>query len=92
VFVVEEMFLLIFVAAETGASEPLPSKMTSASAAIPAFGQCLPNRYLANGHIPSQYFFLYYSVETGRGVHSVSYPNDTEGKVAGASNRPLTSI
>jgi hypothetical protein len=54
-FVVMGTPLLIFVAAKTGASDPLPSKVTSASAAIPAFRQCLPNRCLANGHIPSQY-------------------------------------
>jgi hypothetical protein len=36
-FVVTGMALLILDAAETGASEPLRSKLTSASAAIPAF-------------------------------------------------------
>jgi hypothetical protein len=50
------MLLLILVAEETGASELLPNKMTSASAAIPVFRQCLPSRCLANGHIPSKYF------------------------------------
>jgi hypothetical protein len=44
--------LLIFVAAETGASELLPSKMTSASAAIPAFRHCLLSRWLRNDHSP----------------------------------------
>jgi hypothetical protein len=46
------MPLLIFVAAETGAS-----KITSPSAAIPAFGQCLPSGCLANGHITSLYIY-----------------------------------
>jgi hypothetical protein len=46
-FVVTGIFLLIFVAAETGAGELLPSKMTSASAAVPAFRQCLLSRCLA---------------------------------------------
>jgi hypothetical protein len=41
------MSSLIFVADETGASKPLPSKFTSAYAAVPAFRQCLPNRCLA---------------------------------------------
>jgi uncharacterized membrane protein len=41
------MTLLIFVAAETGLCVPLPSKLTSASAAIPAFRLCLPSRCLA---------------------------------------------
>jgi hypothetical protein len=41
------MILLIFVAAETGVCVPLPSKLTSASAAIPAFRPCLPSRCLA---------------------------------------------
>jgi hypothetical protein len=53
--VVTGMSLLIFVAAETGVSEPLASKMVSASAAIPAFRHCLPSRCLASDHIPSQY-------------------------------------
>jgi hypothetical protein len=57
-FAVMGMSLLIFVAAETVAIEQLPSKMTSASAAIPGFGQCLPSRCLANGHIASQYFCM----------------------------------
>jgi hypothetical protein len=35
-------------AAETRASEPLPSKWISSSLAIPAFRQCLPNRCLSN--------------------------------------------
>jgi hypothetical protein len=47
--------LLIFVAAETSGSLPLPSKMSSASAIILVFKQCLPNSCLANCHIPSQY-------------------------------------
>jgi hypothetical protein len=38
------MSLLIFVTAEKGVCVPLPSKFTSASAAIPAFKQSLPNR------------------------------------------------
>jgi hypothetical protein len=46
-FVVTGMSLLIFVAEETGASEPLPRKLTSASASIPVFRQCLPSRCLA---------------------------------------------
>jgi hypothetical protein len=54
-FVVTGISLLIFVAAEKGASELLPSKMTSTSAAIPAFRQCSWNRCLANGHILSKY-------------------------------------
>jgi hypothetical protein len=41
------MPLLIFVAAETGVCVPLPSKLTAASAAIPAFRPCLPSRCLA---------------------------------------------
>jgi hypothetical protein len=49
------MSLITFVAAGTGASNPLPSKMTSTSAAIPAIRQCLPSRFLANDHILSQY-------------------------------------
>jgi hypothetical protein len=39
--------LLIFVAAETGVCVPPPSKLTSASAAIPAFRPCLLTRCLA---------------------------------------------
>jgi hypothetical protein len=46
-FVVTGMHLLIFVAGETGVSVPLPSKLTSASAAIPAFRPCLSSRCLA---------------------------------------------
>jgi hypothetical protein len=46
--------VLLFVAAETGASSPLPSKFTFSSAAIPNFRQCLPSRCLAYDHIPSQ--------------------------------------
>jgi hypothetical protein len=46
-------YSVLSVGAET--SEPLPSKWTSASVAIPAFRRCLPNRCLANGHILSQY-------------------------------------
>jgi hypothetical protein len=61
-FAVTGMSLLIFVAAETGTRENLPSKMTSASAAIPSFRQCLPSHCLANGHIPSQYFSKYFGV------------------------------
>jgi hypothetical protein len=41
------MFLLIFITAETGVCVPLPSKLTSASAAIPIFGPCLPSRCLS---------------------------------------------
>jgi hypothetical protein len=41
------MSLLIFVAAEIGAIEQLPSKLTSASVAILAFCQCLLSRCLA---------------------------------------------
>jgi hypothetical protein len=41
------MFLLIFVAAETRVCVPLPSKLTSDSAAILAFRLYLPNRCLA---------------------------------------------
>jgi hypothetical protein len=48
-FAVMGMFLLIFVAAETGAVEPLPSIMISAFA-IPAFRQCLPSRCLARDY------------------------------------------
>jgi hypothetical protein len=54
------MRLLIFVAAGTGASQLLPSKITSASAVIPAFRQCLPSRCLADGHIPSHYYYYHY--------------------------------
>jgi hypothetical protein len=43
-FVVTLMSLLIFVAAETGADEPLLRKLISASAAIPAIRQYLPRR------------------------------------------------
>jgi hypothetical protein len=43
-------FGLLSVVAET--SEPLLSKWTSASVAIPAFRRCLRNRCLANDHIP----------------------------------------
>jgi hypothetical protein len=46
-FVVMGISLLIFVAVETGASEPLLSKLTCASAAIPALRQRLLNRCLA---------------------------------------------
>jgi hypothetical protein len=49
--------LLIFVAAKTDVSEPLPSKITFASAAISAFEQCLPSRCLENEHIPLQYAY-----------------------------------
>jgi hypothetical protein len=38
--------VLIFLAAETGVCVPLPSKLTSASAAIPAFRPCLQSRCL----------------------------------------------
>jgi hypothetical protein len=41
------MLLLIFVAAETGVCVPFPSKLTSASAAIPRFRPCLWSRCLA---------------------------------------------
>jgi hypothetical protein len=41
------MNLLIFVAVETGVCVPLPSKLTSASGAVPAFRPCLPSRCLA---------------------------------------------
>jgi hypothetical protein len=51
------MSLLIFVAAETVASELLLKKMTSVSAAIPTFRLCLPSRCLAKGYIPSQNLF-----------------------------------
>jgi hypothetical protein len=37
--------------------------MTSASAIIPTYRQCLPSRCLANGHIPSQY--AYYLLHSG---------------------------
>jgi hypothetical protein len=40
---------LLSVVAKT--SEPLPSKWTSASVAIPAFSRCLTSRCLTNGHI-----------------------------------------
>jgi hypothetical protein len=43
VLIVTGMCLLIFVAVETGVCVTLPSKLTSASAAIPAFGHCLPS-------------------------------------------------
>jgi hypothetical protein len=46
-FVVTGMSLLISVSAETGVCVPLPSKLTSASAAIPAYRPCLPSRCLA---------------------------------------------
>jgi hypothetical protein len=65
-FVVTVMSLLILVAAETGASEPLPSKMTCASAGISAFWQCLPSRCVANDHIPSQYIYIYIYIERER--------------------------
>jgi hypothetical protein len=58
-FAVMGMSFLIFVAAETGTRKPLPSKITSASAAIPSLRQCSPSHCLANGHIPSQYFSKY---------------------------------
>jgi hypothetical protein len=45
-FVVKGMHLLIFVAAETSVCLPLPSKLTTASVAIPAFKPCLPSRLL----------------------------------------------
>jgi hypothetical protein len=40
--------------------EPLPSKMGNSvsGSTIPAFRRLLPNRCLANGHIPSQYIIL----------------------------------
>jgi hypothetical protein len=47
--------MLIFVAAETGVSVQLPSKLTCASAAIPAFRPCLPSRCLAMDCSVSQY-------------------------------------
>jgi hypothetical protein len=50
------MFLLIFVAAETGVCVPLPSKLTSTSAAIPAFKPCLPSRCLAMNYSITIYF------------------------------------
>lgn len=49
------MSLIVFVATEAGASEPLLSKMTSTSADIPACRECLLSRCLANDNIPSQY-------------------------------------
>lgn len=58
-FVVMGMSLLIFIATKTGASEPLPGKMTSISAAIPAYRQCLPSHCLANGHISSQHNIIF---------------------------------
>lgn len=51
------MFLLVFVAVETGASEPLPSKMTSASAVILELRQYLPSRCLA-----IDYYVIYISI------------------------------
>jgi hypothetical protein len=42
--------LLIFIAVETGVCMPLPSKLTSASAAILAFRPCLPSRCLAGSY------------------------------------------
>jgi hypothetical protein len=36
---------------------PCPAKMTSASAVILSFRQCLPSRCLANGHISSHYLW-----------------------------------
>jgi hypothetical protein len=39
--------LLLYFAADTYASEPLPSKLTSVSVTIPAFRECLPSRCLA---------------------------------------------
>jgi hypothetical protein len=61
-YTVTGISLLIFVAAETGTREQLPNKITSASAAIPSFRQCLPSHCLANGHISSQYFIKYLGV------------------------------
>jgi hypothetical protein len=45
------IFLLTFVAAGTRPSQQLPSKWTSASAAIPVLRLCLLSRCLANVHI-----------------------------------------
>jgi hypothetical protein len=50
----------VFVSAATGASIPLPSKISDASAIILTFRQCLPSRFLANVHIPSQYIIAAY--------------------------------
>jgi hypothetical protein len=49
------MSLLIFVAAETGASEPLPSKMTLLVLLFWLLSSVYHSRCLENGHIPSQY-------------------------------------
>jgi hypothetical protein len=59
VFIVTRMPLLLFVATETGVWVPLPSKLTSASAAIPAFMPCLPSRCLAMDYSdPLCYLFI----------------------------------
>jgi hypothetical protein len=74
------MPLLIFVAAETGVCVPLPSKLTSASAAIPAFRPCLPSRSLAMDYSVTSSFdselkllfpFLFFFYST----FVIKYPN-----------------
>jgi hypothetical protein len=48
------------------------TSMTSASAIIPALGQCLPSRSLANGRIPSQY--IQCTIQYNESIiHYVSY-------------------
>jgi hypothetical protein len=75
------MPLLIFVAAETGVCVPLPSKLTSASAAIPAFRPCLPSRCLAMDYsiticFDSQLKQLFPFLIVFYSTFVIMYPND----------------
>jgi hypothetical protein len=68
------MPLLIFVAAETGVCVPLPSKLTSASATIPAFTPRLPSRCLAMDYsvtVPFHPLSISYEVNRDRTGRSV---------------------
>jgi hypothetical protein len=49
------------------------ARITSASAIIPAFRQCLPSHCRANGHIPSHYIYIHTCFTVGaRTTQSIS--------------------
>jgi hypothetical protein len=75
------MNLLIFVAAETGVCVTLPSKLTSASAAIPTFRPCLPSRCLAMDYSITMCFDSYLKqlfpfLAVFCSTFVIMYPND----------------
>jgi hypothetical protein len=72
-YVFTRIYLLIFVAAEIGASETLLSKMTSASAAISAFRQCLPSRCLAIGYSVTIHFVSASLDDGSLGTRAITY-------------------